>query len=472
MKKTLKIGFVPSSWESWDGNQFTGRLAEKTRDRCIAAMEKIGGAQIIVPSKELTEGGCVSCLEDGKKAAELFLKEGIDALVIGNMNFGMEIAVGEVLRHLDTSLPVLHFCTRSGPISEFGNRSTDNWCGQFMTVSAIKRRGFTYEHIITCDPEEEEFTKGYSTFVRAMYALKMFKGANVGQIGIRPELFESQYYSEELMQRKNRQMLRAMDLATMFDIMEKIPFDDPEVQAVLAELETGMECQLKREKLPLIARYEVALKRIYKDLGCDCMAVRCWEMLQDKYGIAGCSTFARLNDQGILTACEVDVLGALSMLAAYGAALEKVPPIFIDWTDLHPTEDNCWLAWHCGNAAPSQCACTCNPKLMLNERLSVWSDNCDGTVEFNMAPGKVTCLRIVEYDGEYTMFIGTGEIMDIDPFIRGTYGWVKVKDIRDWEKKMIESGVVHHGVLIRDEGAADALEMFCKFAGIRCVRAE
>ena len=47
----------------------------------------------------------------------------------------------------------------------------------------------------------------------------------------------------------------------------------------------------------------------------------------------------------------------------------------------------------------------------------------------------MTCLRLVEYDGEYTMFIGTGEIVDIDPYIRGTYGWVKVKDIEAWEQR-------------------------------------
>ena len=113
------------------------------------------------------------------------------------------------------------------------------------------------------------------------------------------------------------------------------------------------------------------------------------------------------------------MLGALSMLAASAAGLEQTPPIFIDWTDLHPTEENCWLAWHCGNAAPSQCACGCQQKLRLNERLSVWSDNCDGSIEFNLAEGPVTCLRLVEYDGEYTMFIGTGEIVDIDPISGG-----------------------------------------------------
>jgi len=471
MKKTLKIGFLPSSWESWDGNGYTGRLAEKMRDRCLAVMGGVGVAEIVVPPKTLTDGGLVGSLEDATKTAELFLRENIDALVIGNMNFGLEIAVGEVLNHMRKDLPILHFCTRSGPISEEGNRSTDNWCGQFMTISSIKRRSFKFTHILTCDPEESRFIEGYMNFVSAMYTLKTFKNAKLAQLGTRPALFESQYFSEELFQRKFGQMLRTMDLATVFDRMDNIDVNDDEVREIADQLSAYTDCRLNREKLPVIARYEAALKQIYNELGADCMAVSCWEMLQTRYGIAGCSTFARLNDQGYITACEVDVLGAASMLAAYAAGLEKTPPVFIDWTDLHPTEENCWLAWHCGNAAPSQCAGGCNAKLMKNERLSVWGPNCDGTVEFNMAAGPATFLRLVEYGGEYTMFIGEGEIVDMPPYVRGTYAWVKVRDIEDWETKMIEAGVIHHGVLIRDPKAADALALFCEFAGIRVVRA-
>lgn len=94
-------------------------------------------------------------------------------------------------------------------------------------------------------------------------------------------------------------MLRTMDLATVFDRLDHIPEDDPEVQETLKDLTSGVVCEMNQEKLPLLARYEVALKHIYKELGADCMAVCCWEMLQTRYGIAGCSTFARLNDQAI-----------------------------------------------------------------------------------------------------------------------------------------------------------------------------
>ena len=54
----VKIGFVPSTWESWDGSAFTGRLAEKMRERCLNVMKNIPGLEIVVPSKELTDGDC------------------------------------------------------------------------------------------------------------------------------------------------------------------------------------------------------------------------------------------------------------------------------------------------------------------------------------------------------------------------------------------------------------------------------
>ena len=70
MKKALKTGFIPLSWESWDGNRHTGRLAEKMRDRCLASVNAVGTAEIIVPPKTLTEGGLVGSLENASKSAD------------------------------------------------------------------------------------------------------------------------------------------------------------------------------------------------------------------------------------------------------------------------------------------------------------------------------------------------------------------------------------------------------------------
>jgi hypothetical protein len=163
-------------------------------------------------------------------------------------------------------------------------------------------------------------------------------------------------------------------------------------------------------------------------------------------------------------------LGAASMWAVHAAALGRAVPDFIDWTDLHPTEKNVWLAWHCGNAAPSLAAPGCKKRLLRNERMIQWCPQCHGALEFRLKPGPITCARLVEYGGEYTFFFGTGEVVDIPPFVRGAYAWVRVNDLADWEAKMVEHGVIHHGTLIHDPMVADALDWFCKFLGIHAVR--
>jgi L-fucose isomerase-like protein len=467
-----KIGFLPSNWESWDGSTYSGKWAGKMRDRCVTIFENTPGFDLVVPTKEMTVDGVVSNVEEAKKVLELFRKENIQGLIIGNMTFGMEIAVGTILNGLPKDLPILHFATRSGPIAPDGSRSTDTWCGQFMTTSAIKRRGFTFVHIHTCNPEDQYFKDNIEIFTRAMCAISKFKGAKFGQIGTRPQLFESQYFNEQSMQKKFGQMVVPMDLDTSFKRMDAISPSDPKVKQIVDEIRGSVKVGDVHTDESIInqARYELSLMNIAEELDVSAIAVNCWTRVQERYGISSCSTFGRLNDKGLITACEMDIMGAASMWAVYAAALGNVVPDFIDFTDLHPTEENIWLAWHCGNAAPSLCAEGCDIKLVRNERMIQWCETCHGANEFRLKSGAVTCSRLMECDGEYTMFTGTGEIVDIPPFVRGTYGWVKVNDVFDWEDKMVENGMVHHGTLIHDSKVADALEMFGKFLGIKVVR--
>ena len=133
----VKIGFVPSNWESWDGNKQTGKWAGKMRDRCVAVMQQIPGLSLVAPDARMTGDGCISDVNQGRQVLDYFLHESVEGLIIGNMTFGMEVAVGTILSGLPRDMPILHFATRSGPIGSDGSRSTDTWCGQFMTVSAI-----------------------------------------------------------------------------------------------------------------------------------------------------------------------------------------------------------------------------------------------------------------------------------------------------------------------------------------------
>lgn len=463
-----KIGFVPSNWDAWNGDNW----AEGMRDRCVSILKEIPGMELVVPSKELTGIGCVSTVEEGRKVAEYFLQEKVKGVMIGNMTFGMEVAVGTFLNYMPKDIPILHFCTRSGPINDKGNRLTDTWCGQFMTASSIKRRGFKFVHVNTCNPEDQYFKDKIEIFTRAVCAISRFVGLKIGQLGTRPQLFESQQFSEQAMQHQFRQMVVPMDLDTVLTRLENVDPKRPEVQQIAHEMMQGIDIA---ENIPgdleKIAKAEWGCLEIARELDVDALAVNCWTRIQERIGVSICSVSGRLNDKGLVTACEVDILGSATMHAINSAGLNITAPHFIDWADLHPTQENVWLAWHCGNGPQSACAKDCKPKLQKNERLMQWCPTCFGALEFRHAPGPVSCARIVEYDAQFSMFIGSGEVVNISPYIRGTYGWVQVKDVMDWENKMIDTGIIHHGALIHDAKVADALEWFGYFLNIKTARA-
>jgi len=463
-----KIGFVPSNWDAWNGNNW----AEGMRDRCVNILKDIPGLELVVPSKELTDIGCVSTVEEGRKVAEFFIQEKVKGILIGNMTFGMEVAVGTLLNYTSKEIPILHFCTRSGPINDTGNRLTDTWCGQFMTASSIKRRGFKFVHINTCNPEDQYFKDKIEIFTRAVCAISRFRGLKIGMLGTRPQLFESQQFSEQAMQHQFRQMVVPMDMDSVLTKLENVDPDRPEVQEILHEMVQDIDIAENREgDLLKIAKAEFGCLEIARELDVDALAINCWTRVQERIGVSVCSISGRLNDKGLVTACEVDILGSASMHAINSVGLNLTSPHFIDWADLHPTADNVWLAWHCGNGPKSICAKDCKPKLQRNERLIQWCPTCFGALEFRYKTGPVSCARLVEYDAEFSMFIGSGEVVNIDPYIRGSYGWVQVKDVFDWENKMIETGIIHHGTLIHDPKAADALEWFCYFLDIKSSRA-
>ncbi len=231
----VKIGFAPSNWDSWNG----GNYAEAIRDRCVAVLQKIPGIDLVVPSKELTPIGCVSSIDDARKAAALFRGEDIQGLIIGNMDFGMEVAIGTLLNGTRKDMPILHFATRSAPYLPNGSRMTDTWCGQFMTTASLKRRGFTFEHLLTCNPEEDSFKEKLETFSRAVNAIARFKGARMGLLGTRPELFESENISEQALQRQFGQMVVPVDLFHVIKSIKAIDITSKQVTELAKDIARG-----------------------------------------------------------------------------------------------------------------------------------------------------------------------------------------------------------------------------------------
>ena len=140
-------------------------------------------------------------------------------------------------------------------------------------------------------------------------------------------------------------------------------------------------------------------------------AIQCWTAMQEQIGISPCLSMGRLTNKGIMTSCEVDVHGTLTMLVQHLLSFKKTVPHFIDWTIQNQEDENTFLAWHCGNAPISLKYGNSKPRIDSHSILGcqLGFDKSIGTAEFQLQNGIVTLSRLVEVNGKFKMLNVTGE---------------------------------------------------------------
>lgn len=91
-----------------------------------------------------------------------------------------------------------------------------------------------------------------------------------------------------------------------------------------------------------------------------------------------------------------------------------------------------------------------------------------GTLEGRVKPGIVTISRLVEYDGEFKLFITRGRALDEPGPFRGSWVWVEVSDLDKVYRTLIEEGFVHHASMIHGD-YVEPLVNAAKILGIKAI---
>jgi L-fucose isomerase-like protein len=460
----LKIGFVPAHREP-----FNEGWAAQMRKRCLDAFPGAPLVKIITPDKEFTQGGCVRNDEEAERVIEFFRKTGIDGLIIGTMTFGDEVsalAIASAFR----DKPILLFGTKEGPFTEDGNRRSDSFCGTLSISSGLHRRKIKFMFGGIVFPEETKFQSSVDDFLRVCAMSRGFMEARIGLVGPRPERFETCIFSEDLLMRKFRQRVVPIDLA---DIMSKAAAaeDTPEIKKILKEMKAQADLSnAGAETVKKIAGLEYALAQFAADKKLSAMGIQCWTAMQSVYGLSPCYAMGRMTDRGVMTSCEVDIYGALTMLIQYLASLGETVPHFIDWTIQHQEKENTFLSWHCGNAPPSL-ACkngdvTVRYHSILGESLGI--DRSKGTGEFQLKAGAVTLCRLQEQDGQFKMLIARGKTSISKQKLRGSWCWVEVPNLSLLYETLVKEGFTHHASLIHGD-FIQPIKLACEQMGIETV---
>jgi len=462
MSEKIRLGFVPSHRVPFDEN-----WAVEMRRRTLKVLEQVEEIEVIAPGPDLTPGGLVRDDDDAEKVVRMFGEAGVEGLIIGTMTFGDEVSAVHVAEEL--AVPVLLFGTKEGAFVGDGRRRSDSFCGTLSVSSGLYRRKIPFVFLGIVFPEEPEFADGVRKFAGTCMAVREFLGARVGLVGPRPERFETCAFDELPLIEQFGQRIVPLSLVDLFRAVREVKYDDPEVRTIVDEVRSRVDrVQVSEEVLFKSARLELALRDFARSKGLSGMGIQCWTAMEEEYEISPCLAMGRLTDQGIMCACEVDILGVLTMLIQYASSLKQAVPHFIDWTIQHQHEENTFLAWHCGNAPMSLAGgsiCIRGHSVMdvlLGEK------RVGGTAEMQLKPGTVTLSRLVEYDGRFKLLLTKGEVIPSDQKLRGSWAWVRVQDLKRLYRTLVEEGFVHHASLVHGDRTWEIRE-FCKFAGIEVV---
>lgn len=433
---------------------FNAELALGVRRKLLEILEA-RGYDYVIPPEDATPCGALETREHAKLASDLFRKHAaaIDGVIVVLPNFGDELAVVQTLEMAQLNVPVLvQACDDEVDKLSVAERR-DAFCGKLSVCNNLYQYGipFTNTTYHTYAIESPEFEKDLDFFAAVCRVVNGLRHARIGAIGARPAAFQTVRYSEKLLQATGITVV-PVDLSEIIFGAQALKDGDPVVQAKLAALRDygRIPDTIPASNVMKQARLSVTMDRWMDENECDASAVECWNSIQKNYGCATCVSMAMMGDRFLPSACEADVMGAVSMYALLLASGN--PPSFQDWNNNYGNDRDMCLNTHCSNFPKSFMRADIEISNLDILGASLGPDNCFGAVKGQAAPGPMTFFRVSTDDpmGVLKAYLGEGEITD-DPVgnFQGGSAVLRVDNLQGLMNYMVKNGFEHHTAMTR-----------------------
>ena len=425
------------------------------------------GHEALIMEGAGTRYDAVETPEEGRKYADFIAahRGEYDGVILSLPNCGDENGAIVALR--DAGVPILVQAYPDEPGQMDFSHRRDSVCGKIAMCNVLRQAGIKYT--LTTDfaehPDSPQFTEDLRNFAAVCRVVKGMRRFNLGAIGARTTAFKTVRVDEIALQRKGVNV-ECVDLAEVFAKM-----DGADAAAVAEKREKYLEyadfAGVAEEKIDAIARLGVVFDILIKHFSLDAIAVRCWDELQKRYGIAPCLAMSVLNEAGIAAACEMDVNNAVMMRAV--ALASGLPVGLFDVNNNFGGAKDKAIMFHC-SAIPGSMLCG---KGCIGEHLMFKKAYGPG-MGIGIFGGEVKAMPLTvgsfkTEDGKLCAFVTEGEATDdkIEKAFFGT-GFVFRKvdgDANAMLNYMAKNGYRHHVAFVRGSWSAAIVEAFSNYLG-------
>lgn len=423
-------GFFPAS-------VIAGAREEMQRE--LAAL----GHDVLMLDAEATRHGAVETPVEGEVYAN-FLRAHRDefgGIIVCLPNFGDENGAVAALKEANVPIWIQAYPDEFDKMGPALRR--DSFCGKISIMDVFRQVGvkFTALKPHTVAPGSEAFRKNIDEFDRICRVVNGVKGMVVGALGARTTPFKTVRIDEVALQRHGI-TVETFDMSDIFLRMKSVAPSAPAYGAKADALRNYASWEGVPERaFENIVRLSVSLDNLRAEAHLDALAIRCWTEIQQEMGISPCVAMGMLNDEGMASACEVDIGNAVAMKALYLASGEPVG--LLDWNNNYEDEEDKCILFHCGPMPASLMdgkGRITDHEILLN---SIGAGISYGCNVGRIRPMEMTFSSLMTDEGRVKMYLGQGRIT-ADPIPVNYFGVAGVAQIEKLQDVLLHIGLNGH----------------------------
>lgn len=446
----LRIGFVSVRRPLFKGDSYA--LAQRSLESLVALGESLG-FEVIAASQAAQDA------ESAATVAQELQDQSLDMLLVQHSTF----ATGDVLVPLLQAHPRVALWAvpeSAGQRGRQGPLPLNSLCGLNMTLSFLDHPQVAKREAVKWLYGEVDslwFRERLEPSLAALRGLRAIQNAKILQVGGTAPHF----YGIEALPELAQVQVDTLSLEAMFARIAAVP--DDAVQARARDWAKEEPIAAGSAQVEPAARVELALLELSRSQGYNALALRCWPEFPEACGAMVCASVAHMGDRGIPSACEGDVMGALSMLALQG--ISQQASILMDISDLDDADDSL-LLWHCGNAAKDWAAAGTRLTTHFNR------DTLGLVRDMVLRPGAATGFRLLGQGQEALILSGAFGAADKASY-DGVRGWLgqlqwngQALSARDCVAQLLDYRLPHHLALAPGQWL-EALRELCVYLGSR-----
>src|SRR2546423_8184294 len=421
-------------------------LARSGRMDIVAALTAKGIRPIILDESD-SKFGAVETRQEAARCADLFKKhrEQLDGIVVTLPNFGDERAIAETIRMANLAVPILMQATPDTPSRMSIRDRRDSFCGKMSACNNLAQYGIPYSltTLHTELPQSDAFRRDLDWFLAVCRVVKGLRRLRIGAIGARPAAFNTVRYSEKILE-ANGISVETIDLSEILGRIARMKDEDAVAQKKLQCIRKYVSTQsIPDAALLKMAKLGAVIDGWMQDTDVVISAIQCWTSLEEYFGVVPCTVMSMMSNEGMSSACEVDIAGVVGMHALRLAS--ETPSALLDWNNNYADDPDKAVCFHCSNLPKHFFK---DVRMDFQEIIAgtVGKENTFGTCVGRVKAGPMSFVRVSTDDlnGKIRGYVGEGNFTDDSLETFGGAGVVHMPQLQKLLRYICGNGFEHH----------------------------